>query len=321
MQGAATLEKGGITAHRGRRVARLVAVGVGLAVLAAVPWVTDRRDLLNLLFLVCLSVTLGQSWNILGGFAGQVNLGHAAFFGVGALVTRSLWVGQGLPFPLAFAAGGLAAMLFALLIGVPTFRLRGVYFSIGTLGVAEVLRITTANVLPLVSALPPELAAGYDLAARYHLALGLASATMLAAYLLLRSRRGLGVLAVREDEEAAQATGVSALGHKLLALLLSAAFAGLAGATFAFYHVSYYPELAFSPHWTFDAVLITFVGGLGTLVGPLIGAVFYVLVREQLAITLVQLHQVLFGLLFIAIVLALPGGLVDLWARVRGRRA
>ena len=320
MQGAATLEKGGVAAARGQRVAWLVA-GAAIALLAAVPLVTDRRDLLNLLFLVFLSVTLGQSWNILGGFAGQVNLGHAAFFGVGALVTRSLWAGQGLPFPPAFAAGGLAAVLFAMLIGVPTFRLRGVYFSIGTLGMAEVLRITTANALPLVSALPAELAATYDLSARYYLALGLAAATMLAAYLLLRSRLGLGVLAVREDEAAAQATGVDALRHKLLALAISALFAGLAGATFAYYHVSYYSEFAFSPHWTFDAVLITFIGGLGTLVGPLVGAVFYVLVREQLAITLVQLHQVIFGILFIAVVLALPGGLVDAWARVRRWRA
>jgi branched-chain amino acid transport system permease protein len=321
MQDAATLEKGGVTAGRGRRVAWLAAAVSGLAVLAAVPWLTDRRDVLNLLFLVFLSVTLGQSWNILGGFAGQVNLGHAAFFGVGALVTRGLWAGQGLPFPLAFAAGGLAAVLFAMLVGVPTFRLRGVYFAIGTLGMAEVLRITTANTLPLVSALPSELAAGYDLSARYHLALGLAAATMLAAHLLLRSRLGLGVLAVREDEEAAQATGVDALRHKLLALAISALCAGLAGATFAFYHVSYYAEFAFSPHWTFDAVLIAFIGGLGTLIGPLVGALFYVLVREQLAVTLVQLHQVIFGLLFIVIVLALPGGLVDAWARLRRRRA
>jgi ABC-type branched-subunit amino acid transport system permease subunit len=163
--------------------------------------------------------------------------------------------------------------------------------------------------------MPAELAASYDLAARYELALGLAAATMLAAWLLLRSRAGLGLLAVREDEAAAEATGVEALRHKLLALGLSALFAGLAGATFAYYHVSYYPEFAFGPQWTFDAVLITFVGGVGTLAGPLIGAIFYVLVREQLAISLVQVHQVIFGLLFIAVVLALPGGLVDIWAR------
>ena len=299
----------------------LLAGALAVAALAAVPRVTDRADLLNLLFLVYLAVSLGQSWNLLGGFAGQVNLGHAAFFGVGALVTRGLWVVQGLPFGLAFGAGGVAAVGFAMLIGVPTFRLRGVYFAIGTLGMAEVLRITTANALPLVSAMPAEVAASYDLTARYELALGLAATTMLAAWLLLRSRAGLGLLAVREDEAAAEATGVDALRHKLLALALSALFAGLAGATFAYYHVSYYPEFAFGPQWTFDAVLISFVGGVGTLAGPLVGAIFYVLVREQLAVSLVQVHQVIFGLLFIAVVLALPGGLVDIWARASRSRA
>jgi len=209
---------------------------------------------------------------------------------------------------------------FAMVIGVPTFRLRGVYFAIGTLGVGEVLRLTTANALPLVSALPTDLVNTYDLASRYELALALAAASTLAAYVLLHSRLGLGILAVREDEEAAQATGVDALRHKLVALAISSLFAGLAGATFAYYHVSYYPELAFSPHWTFDAVLITFIGGLGTLIGPVVGAVFYVLVREQLAVTLVNVHQVIFGILFIVVVLALPGGLVDLSSRLCRKR-
>jgi branched-chain amino acid transport system permease protein len=285
-----------------------------------VPLLTERQDLLNLLFLVFLSVCLGQSWNMLGGFAGQVNLGHAAFFGIGALVARTLWAVQGYPFTVALAAGGLAAVAFAMVIGVPTFRLRGVYFAIGTLGVGEVLRLTTANALPLISALPTELVATYNLASRYYLALALATACTLAAYVLIHSRLGLGILAIREDEEAAQATGVDALRHKLAALTLSSFFAGLAGATFAYYHVSYYPELAFSPTWTFDAVLITYIGGLGTVIGPVIGAIFYVLVREQLAVTLVNVHQVIFGILFIVVVLTLPGGLVDLSSRLRRRK-
>src|ERR1700731_2440487 len=126
------------------KVPRAVVAVVGVCLLAAVPLVGVRADILNLLFLVFLYVTLSESWNILGGFAGQVNLGHAAFFGIGALVTRSLWLQGGWPFELTFVAGGLTALLFALIIGVPTFRLRGTYFAIGTLGLAEVLRITTA---------------------------------------------------------------------------------------------------------------------------------------------------------------------------------
>jgi len=289
---------------------------VGLAAAAVLPLVTQRADALNLLFLLALYITLGQSWNIVGGFAGQTNLGHAAFFGTGALIARALWTG-GTPFPIAFVAGGVAAVAAAIIVGIPTFRLRGAYFAIGTLAVGEALRITIGNVFPLITSLPVGLIATYDLSARYYLALGLAVATTLAAYLLLRSRVSLGILAIREDEEAAQATGVNPLRHKLGALILSSFFAGLAGSTFAFHQVGYYPSAPYGPNWTFDALLVTFIGGVGTLGGPVIGAAFYVLVREALAVNLVQLHPIIFGALFVGVVLALPGGLIDVWSRAR----
>ncbi len=272
--------------------------------------------MLNLLFLIFLYICLGQSWNILAGFAGQVSLGHAALFGLGALVARTLWL-DGVPFPLAFLVSGLVPAVCALGIGLPTFRLRGAYFSIGTLAIAEGLRITVGNTLPLISSLPVEMLASYDLSARYYLALGVALATMLAAWLLWRSRFILGMLAIREDEDAAQASGVRVLPHKLAALTLSSFFAGLAGATFAFYQVGYYPAAPFAPSWTFDVLLITYIGGVGTVLGPVLGAVFYIIVRERLAVTLVSLHPIIFGVLFILIVLVFPGGLVDIWTRWR----
>jgi branched-chain amino acid transport system permease protein len=302
-----------------REAAWWVVAVLSLLLALALPLISERSDLLNLLFLVWLFITLGQSWNILGGFAGQINLGHAAFFGTGALTARTLWL-SGAPLTLALLAGAGAAVLFALVIGIPTFRLRGVYFSLGTLAVAEAVRITVANALPRVNALPAELLGSYDLASRYYLGLGLATLSVLVAYLLLRSKWSLGILAVREDEEAARATGVYALQHKVVALVLSSLLAGLAGGAFAYHQVSFYPEAPFSPLWTFDAVLIAFIGGVGTLIGPVIGAIFYVVLREQLAVRLVQLHQVIFGVLFILVVLLLPGGLVDLWSRIRRSR-
>jgi branched-chain amino acid transport system permease protein len=304
-------------AWRSRGSALRLGVPLGVVVLAAlVPVFTQRPDVLNLMFLIMLYVTLGQSWNILAGFAGQINLGHAAFFGVGALVTRTIWE-AGLPFAIALCGGGAAATMFAVIIGIPTFRLRGAYFSIGTLALAEALRITVGNLLPLITTLRVEHIVSYDLASRYYVALALAVTTTLSAYLLLRSRVSLGIRAVREDEDAARASGVNPLSHKLLALVLSSLFAGLAGGVFAYHQVSYYPSAPFSPTWTFDALLITFIGGLGTIVGPVVGAVFYGVVREVLATTLVQAHQVIFGVLFILVVLALPGGLVDIWSRIR----
>ena len=316
MRGIAMTPRTNVLRSRDWRVPVLI---VGVIVLALVPALTNRQDTLNLLFLICLYITLGQSWNILAGFAGQTSLGHAAFFGIGALVTRSLWL-DGIFFPLAFILSGLAAVAFAMLIGVPTFRLRGAYFAIGTLGIAEVLRITVSQNMPLISTMTTPEIAHYDLTLRYYVALGLALATIGAAYLLLRSAWSLGILALREDEEAAQATGVNVLGHKLLALFISSFFAGLAGGLFAFQQISYYPSAAFSPQWTFDALLITFVGGLGTVGGPVLGAIFFVFVRERLAVNLVQIHQMIFGVLFIIVVLLFPGGLIEAWRRVRNSR-
>jgi branched-chain amino acid transport system permease protein len=293
-----------------------------VAVLAAavLPQFTTRADILNLLFLILLYVALGQSWNMLGGFTGQVNLGHAAFFGVGVMVTRQLWLAAHWPYPLAFAAGGLAALAFGLLIGAPTFRLRGAYFAIGTLGLAEALHIAVANLLPNINALPAQVTAEYDIVGHYYLALALAAITTLCAFTALNSRIGLGWLALREDEEAARASGVELLRHKLAALAISSFFAGLTGATFAVHQASFYASFAFDPSWTFDALLITFIGGVGTVFGPLIGAVFYILVREQLAVSFTQFHHIIFGILFILVVLLLPGGLIDAWQRITGLR-
>ncbi len=294
-----------------------LALGLALlAALAVVPLFVRRDDVLNFLFLVLLSITLAHSWNVIAGYAGQVNLGHAAFFGLGALVTRTLWI-AGTPVLLAMLAGAVVAVGFALLIGAAAFRLRGAYFAIGTLALGEILRITVGNVLAEISTLPAATIAGYRLGLRYYLALALAALAIVAVAALAGSRLGLGMQAIREDEEAAEASGVGALGLKLLALVLSTALAGLAGGLFAYYHISYYPSHPFGPQWTFDAVLVTFIGGVGTLHGPVLGALFYVFLKEYLAVRWVDFHLLIFGALFVAIVLLLPGGLVQAAGRLR----
>ena len=292
------------------------AIMAAFAVLGLLPVFVQRNDVLNFVFLILLSISLAQSWNILAGYAGQVNLGHAAFFGVGALLARALWI-AGLPIVLAMAAGALAATAFALLIGVAAFRLRGAYFAIGTLALAEILRITIGNVLPEISTLPAARIAGYRLSERYYLALALAAVSVGTVAALATSRTGLGMQAIREDEEAAEASGVSGLGLKLVALSLSTALAGLAGGLFAYYHISYYPSHPFGPHWTFDALLMTFIGGVGTLHGPVLGAILYVTLKEYVALRWVDFHLLIFGALFIGIVLLLPGGLVQAGTRAR----
>jgi branched-chain amino acid transport system permease protein len=296
---------------------KLVGAGILLAAgFTAAPLFTARNDLLNLGVQIFLAVSLAQSWNLIGGYAGQINLGHAAFFGLGALVTRILWV-NGFPLIASLAASALVATAFGCVIGLPAFRLRGAYFAIGTLGLAEILRITIGNVLPEISTVPATELAAYNMLSRYYLTLGLAILCVVVVAWLVPSRLGLGIRAVREDEAAAEASGVSALRHKLLAMSISTALAGLSGGAFAFYHVSYYPQHTFSPVWTFDAVLMSFIGGVGTVHGPVLGALFYVVLKEVLALRWVEFHLIIFGVLFILVVLFLPGGLVEAWSRAR----
>ena len=293
-------------------------LGIVIALIfALIPLFTKRNDLINSLVLIFLYVTLAQSWNVIAGYTGQVSLGHAAFFGLGAIATRFLWV-WGTPLVFAFLAGGVIAVIFALIIGHPALRLKGIYFAIGTLALAQILKITVGNVLPTVADLPAGYVATYSLVPRYYLCLILAVITVAVVSLLSRSKVGLGMMAVREDEEAARAAGINTFKQKVIAFAISSFFAGLAGGAFAFYQVSYYHDLPFSPIWTFDALLITFVGGVGTIVGPIIGAFFYVAFQELFVRTFPQLHVFVFGVLFILVILLLPGGLVEMAARIRG---
>lgn len=301
-----------------RRSAWIMGACVTVALLA-VPQVTSSRSVLTWGFLVLLYAALAQSWNLLGGLGGQVSLGHAAFFGLGAFVTRVLWFG-GSSLVLALAVGTAVAIAAGIMIGAPTLRLRGPYFAIGTLAVAEILRITTGNLFPEVSTLPAPALAGYALAPRYYLALGLAVASTLVVWALARSRFGYGLAAVRDDEEVAEAIGVHAFRHKLGVFVLSSALAGVTGGIFGYYHPSFYPQFAFSPLWTFDALLITFLGGTGTVWGPPLGATLYLLFRETLALRLVEVHLLIFGALFILVVLAFPGGLIEAWRTLASRR-
>jgi len=297
----------------GRRAAILLAA-LALLALAALPRLTADRRILTWALLILLYAALAQSWNLLSGFGGQVNLGHAAFFGLGAVITRTLWL-NGAPLGLALPAAVGVAAAAGFIVGAPTLRLYGPYFAIGTLAVAEILRITTGNLLPEVSTLPAPLLASYELAPRYYLALGVATLTVATAWFLTRSRFGYGLAAVREDEAVAEASGVRTFPHKLAAFVLSSGLAGATGAVFGFYHVSFYPQFAFSPLWTFDALLITFLGGVGTLWGPILGALFFLPLREVLALQprLIEVHPLIFGILFILIVVALPGGFVEAW--------
>lgn len=297
------------------KITRIIFILLLLVVLAIVPLFIEKESTINLIILIFLYITLASSWNILGGFAGQTSLGHAAFFGLGALVSRLLWI-AGFPMILSFLTGGLLAVAFALLIGAPAFRLKGVYFAIGTLALAQILNVTVGNLFPEIAALPIEALIAYQLTPRYYLFLGLAIVVVAVSYFLVNSKFGLGMMAVREEENAAESLGIDALRHKLIALGLSAFFTGLAGGAFAFYHVSYYFQFPFTPVWSLDMLTMVYIGGTGTIVGPIIGAIFFVVLKEWLVLNVGEYHLIVFGVLFVLVVLFLPGGIVSAWKKI-----
>jgi branched-chain amino acid transport system permease protein len=297
-----------------KRLISVILLSIAILFLTLFPLIIKKDSNINLVILVLLYMSLASSWNILGGYTGQTNLGHAAFFGIGSLITRLLWI-SGIPFFVAFLAGGIGAVALALLIGIPAFKLRGVYFAIGTLALAQILNITVGNIFPEMSYNPD--ISDYQLLPRYYLFLVLVILTISSAYFLVNSKWGLGMMAVREGEDAAESLGISALKHKLLALTVSAFFAGLVGGAFAYYHVSYYLNMPFSPEWTFDPMMMAYIGGTGTIIGPIIGSIFFVGLKQLLVWNVGEYHLIIFGTLFILIVLFLPGGLVEAWKKIR----
>ena len=294
-----------------------LSVAGGIATLLIVmPMVLSSEYLVNVLSLLFLYVTISQAWNILGGYNGQLNVGQAAFFGIGALATRLTWV-IGLPFYLAFPAGGIAALCLAGVIGLPSLRLRGHYFAIGTFALAIISRIVIGNIFPGVAIAPGEYVANYSLLPRYYLALSLAFAVTLVTYLVVNSRLGLGMMTTRDDEEAAEAIGVNTFKLKVLAFALSAFFTGLGGGFFAFYYISYYYYVPFDLLWCFEPLLITFVGGVATITGPILGSILFVALKETFALTFGEISVLIFGAVFVLVVLFLPGGLISLAAKFR----
>jgi len=295
---------------------QITSIIILIIALACVPMVIKKDSIITLLIMILLYVILATSWNILGGYTGQTSLGHAAFFGLGALATRLLWI-KGLHIFPSILAGGVLAVAFAMLIGAPAFRLKGVYFAIGTLALAEIFNVTVGNMFPEISSLPVEELVAYELLPRYYAILGMAVIVIGCSYLLVNSRLGLGMMAVREEEDAAESLGVSALKHKLIALGVSAFFTGLAGGAFAYYHVGYYYQYPFSPSWSLDMLTMVYIGGQGTILGPIIGAVFFVALRQYLVLNVGEYHLIIFGTLFILVVLFLPGGIVSLWGKLQ----
>lgn len=289
---------------------------LGLAILglvAIVPLVGDASDL-HTWTLIVMFVVLAQSWNFIGGFSGYSAFGNVAFFGIGAYTTGLLLLGQQ-PFWLGLLAGALVAALFAFLLGLPVLRLRGHYFAIATLGTAEALRefVTVRDLgggggglmsLPLPSL---DSYVGF-----FYAFLGLALLCLLTTVLLIRSRFGYALAAIRESEQAAEALGVPTYWYKVGAFVLSALPAALAGGLYAYWATGFDPDTVFGVGISVEMVLLTVLGGAGTVLGPILGAIAFEYASFQLQTSGFSLHNTLLGLSIVLVTIFLPQGILRL---------
>jgi branched-chain amino acid transport system permease protein len=260
---------------------------------------------------------LAESWNIIGGFTGYASFGNVAFFGIGAYTTGILLTRAALPLALALPAAGLAAMLFAVVLGMPILRLKGHYFAIATLGVAETMREIVYNVEITGAGSGLVMPISRTPLVFFYLMLAILAAVTLVNWWLSRSRFGYGLIAIREDEDAAAAMGIHTARYKTIAFALSGTFAGLAGGVFAYWITFIDPDAVFKVIITIQMIIMAVFGGAGTIVGPLLGALVLASVSELLSTQLVTLAELFNGLVVILVVLFMPKGLAD----VLGRRA
>jgi branched-chain amino acid transport system permease protein len=307
---------------RSSRALVLAVVAGVAAVLAAGPLVFDLYWL-QVLSSVFMFATAAQALNIIAGYTGYPAFGNVVFFGLGAYCTGVLMARYGVVFPLALAAAVLMSLLVALVVGPPLLRLRGHYFAIGTLALNQAVAALVENAdvtgggRGLSLPLPPG-SADQSAALFYYLFLGAMALALLVSWLVTRNRIGYGLRAIRDAEEAADSLGVSTTRLKTAAWGISAMLTGLVGGIWA-YWISYIdPSGAFDMAVAVKLFVMTLLGGMGTLLGPIIGAFFIEITTTVAWSNFLQYHLGILGLIIIAVVLFLPNGLAR-FARERLR--
>ena len=273
-------------------------------------------------------VLLATAWNILGGYAGYVNFGTAAFFAIGAYVSVALNKLYAPPLPVLILAGGAASALVGLAMGYLTLKLRGVFFSISTLALAIVMQAVITNwdfvggssgayvIRPRMGPL-----GGSYIEYLFYTMLVLAVGAVALARTIQRSTLGYGLAAIRDDELAAEAYGVPTLRLKLLATLVSGGLMGMAGAPLPFYVAYLDPPSAFNLSYAVNTIAMPLVGGTGTWAGPVVGAVLLTVVQETAMVTISSAANLLIvGLLMVGFVTLAPIGIVGMVRSLRGRK-
>jgi branched-chain amino acid transport system permease protein len=292
------------------------------------PLLSPQVYFLSMLYMVFLYVVLAESWNIIGGFAGYLSFGHVAFFGIGAYITAFLMHQLHLAPVLAVLSsilGGAVSAIVAYLIGYPCLRLRGPYFAVITLCFAFVVQMLIENMeffggveglwLPAMEGTVFSLRTIF-----YELMLGLMVLVVLIVRKIEHSKLGVGLIAIKEDEEVAQSIGIHTPRIKITAFILSAFFPGIAGGLHAYYLTYISPVIVFDVMISILIVLMTLFGGGGSWIGAFIGAVSLSLINEFLTTFVgAEIARIIYGLLFIGVILFMPNGIME-YIRKRARK-
>lgn len=296
------------------------------------PIITNSAANREVVFTILLSIALASSLNILLGYTGYVSFGHIVFFGFGGYTGFYLLSVQGFPLYVAAIVGGLVPGLLAFLLGRAILRLRGAYFALATIGVNEAARAFIKNFDPLGGSVGMQLnfqvysqygGAAQALWITYYAMILLVLTVVIVSYLVKSSKFGLGLMAIRENEDAAEVMGVTAPSAKTWAYVISAIFPGIVGVLFFFKNGSILPGDAFRLHLSIETIVMVMLGGAGTVLGPVLGGAGYQRLRGTLLVTPLfrDIQLVVAGILLLVIILFIPAGVVG-WLReqVRGLR-
>jgi branched-chain amino acid transport system permease protein len=307
-------------ARKNRRILLAVVASSAFVILLTAPLFVSMF-MVRVLQMFFLSMGLALAWNILGGFAGYWSFGHTLYIGIGAFTAGKLVPFFGPDLHAAWiilaclAAGGLISTLLALILAYPLLRLRGIYFAIAMLGVAELTAEISSNVdaiggamglmVPVIAPDSVEPAIFF-----YYLFLGMALVVLLIAAWIKNSRFGYGLASIREDEDTAKMLGVPTERYKITASVISSGLVGILGVMYAFYLGYFTTPSVFRIDFSLNMILHNLIGGIGTLAGPILGAGIMVFLINVVLGKLLNIHILITGLLVIAIVLLAPSGII-----------
>jgi branched-chain amino acid transport system permease protein len=309
-------------------------IALGALILLALPWIIRDRYVQHLMVLSCISIILSSSWNLLAGYSGLLNLGHAAFFGIGGYTSALLALKLGLSPWIGLPLGGVMASFFGILLGIPSFRLSGPYLAITTIGFSEILRLVSMNWVSMTRGslglygIPPftplklseKIFIPFTTEQNvYYIVLVFTVLILFLLKKLIHSEFGISLKSMREDEIGSESIGIHASYYKLMVFMISAFLAGFAGSLYAHYIRLISPEML-SLGETFSVLTMVMVGGLGTLGGPVIGAVLLTFLSEGLRFVedyaKIDIRLIIYGLLLMLTILFMRNGIAGIWKEI-----